>query len=58
MTDFRYTLAYERTYHDLGLVKPGDVHDLDEAPDGNWVPVQHRNKPEAPADGTTSKSKE
>jgi hypothetical protein len=40
--DFRYTLDYERTYHDLGLVQPGEVRNLRKAPDEHWRPVQHK----------------
>jgi hypothetical protein len=44
MTDFRFTDKAERFYHDLGLVQPGDVRDLDEAPDHRWAEVQHKSK--------------
>lgn len=44
MPDFRYTLDYERHYHDLGLVQPGDVRTLRKAPDEHWKPVQHKDK--------------
>jgi hypothetical protein len=45
--DFTYQGPGERVYPEsrdsrgvnLGLVTPGDIRDLDEAPDGMWLPL-------------------
>lgn len=42
MPEFRYTLDYDRTYHDLGVVTPGTVIDAGEPPDRHWKPVHHK----------------
>lgn len=39
MTAFRFTDEAPRTYHDLGEVAPGDIRDLDGAPDYRWQAV-------------------
>jgi hypothetical protein len=41
MPSYRFTGGDSRDYFpaDLGRVNPGDVRDVDSAPDANWVPV-------------------
>jgi hypothetical protein len=43
VTDFRFKDEVERFYHDLGVVQPNEVRDLDEAPDYRWAEVQHKD---------------
>lgn len=50
MSDFRYTLDYERTYHDLGLIRPGTELELEEAPDQHWVELGPDGNPVPRAD--------
>lgn len=54
MTKYRFTGAYELTYPGIMIpgegslvAKPGDVRELEHAPDFNWIPVEEpRPEPE------------
>lgn len=53
MGQFRYVGGGERTYEPADApafaVAHGDVHEMDEAPDGNWEPVAEKTSKAKPA---------